>query len=469
MTRLFVALLMALTALAGSAVPRAGLAQSNKDWTIVDLAGGPDAPVATNADVELLYLYALVTPQWVYIRGELHNTTAETVAVPIVTATLRDGAGNAIEDVRLPGPYSTQPAPVYAIPPDGRMGVSGATQRPLEAWGHVTAEIGDVTPIDRSVLDAQSAGLELFNTFELKKEGMSLNLLGEVRNNGTTTATAVEVRLQFSLADGRYVGAATTDVYPTTLAPGETGSFAHYQAPYVVGPWTYTIAVVGLASAETPPETDRGIVELTADAPYEGEPPVERTGVELSYFYASDNTSLGWLNFYGEVRNTTDQPMIAPDFAVTFYDANGRVANSRRGGGVFDVILPGETVPIEVFTSLVPGSWTRAVLKLGPSEPADLSRIAEGLTVENVEAEQTATHLTLTGEIVNNGEQAAARVSITVLFYDDRGRYAGKDYAFPDSMDDLAPGQRVSFTFDEDVDADPGWTHRLIVEGRLGR
>jgi hypothetical protein len=467
MPRLYLAFLVALTTIVVASSPGTGSAQSDDEWSIVELGGAPGAPVATNAGVELLYLYALVTPNWISIRGELQNTTDRPVAVPKVTVTLRDSAGQAVEEKPLIGPFSPAPAAVYQIRPGDRFGVSNSTQRPLAEWGSATAEIGDVTPIDQATLDAQASGLELFNVNEQARTDKSLDLLGEVRNTGATTATEIEVRIFFHLADGRYVGGATTDVLPATLAPGETGSFAHYQAPIVVEPdWTYTVEVVGLSSAETPPETGQGTGEIAADAEYTGQPPIARTGVELSYLYASAD---GWLTFYGELRNTTGQPLALPDVAVTFYDAQGHVANSRLADSPFSIIPPGETAPIAIFTTLAEGSWQRAVVNLGPSGPADLDRVAEGLTVVNVTAEETPDHLRLTGDVVNGGDQGADRIAIHVLFYDARGRYAGDETAFTDSMAPLAPGQRDGFSFDEDVDLEPGWTYRLEVEGRPAR
>lgn len=464
MTRLFLSLLVTLTAIAGACAPRAGLAQSDDESSIVELGGAPGTPVATNAGVELLYLYAQVTPTWISIRGELHNTTDQPVVVPKVTVTLRDASGQAVEEKPLIGPYSGAPAAVYQIRPGERFGVSNSTQRPLEEWGSVTAEIGDVTPVDQATLDAQANGLELFNVNEQRRTDKALDLLGEVRNTGAKTATELEVRIYFYLADGRYVGGGTVHVNPATLAPGETGSFAHYQAPSVVeGGWTYTVEVVGLVSDETPPEVGQGSGEIAAGAEYTGQPPIARTGVELAYLY---ETADGWLTFYGELRNTTDQPLAPPDVAVTFYDAAGHVANSRMADGPLSVIPPGETAPIAAFTSLPEGSWQRAVVKLGPSEPPDLDRIAQGLTLENVVEEQSADHIRLTGELVNGGTRNADRIAIHVLFYDAQGRFAGDETAFTDNSSSLAPGERDTFTFDEDVDLEPGWTYRLAPEGR---
>jgi hypothetical protein len=461
-----IALVVAGTVLAGTAAT--GAAQGDDRLPTIPLGGQAEGtPAAETAGVQLVNLYAFPLNNWVYFRGELLNTTDQTVSVPKVTLTLHDQAGGDLATIPLLRPPSIWSDVPYLIPPGRWIGVEGAKQMQPDTWAGATAEIGEVTPVDQSVLDAQASGLELFNVSERQKTDKMVDILGQVRNTGTQTATGIEVRIVFRLADGRYAAADAHAVYPQTLAPGQTGSFFLYEAPYVDGPgWTYDVTAVGVASAETPPEVDKGIAEFTGKESPAGAPLTERTGVELTNLYVAPGDPSDWATFFGELRNTTDRPVEAPAVSLTLFDADGKVVNSRQSESVLSIIPPGETSPIEISTDIYDGKWARARVMLDAATSADPADIAEGLAIDNLTAQQTDDHLTLSGDFVNNGTKPIKRGSIEILFYDANGRYAGHDSAYSGLFDTVDPGDRASFDYDEDVDLAPGWTYRLVVEGR---
>jgi hypothetical protein len=267
-------------------------------------------------------------------------------------------------------------------------------------------------------------------------------------------------------------------VNPGTLAPGETGSFGGgiFASPFAVGPgWTYRLFARGVPQSTTPPEVGRGILQLAGDQPYTGAPPVARTGVELLYLYPQKRLS-NLVEFHGELRNSTDQPVEAPEIAATFYDAAGKIVDSvgpsSDAEALVRVIPPGGTAPIDVWTSLEFGEWARLTFVLGPSGPVDPSTVAQGLTLERVKVERSANRLVVTGEVVNGGDRFARHIVIRALIYDADGRFADHNSAFVKTMSGAASfdsrlkaGERGSFELEVDVDAGPDWTYRLVVEG----
>src|SRR5262245_48188198 len=159
------ALVVAGTALAAAAAP--GAAQADDRLPTIPLGGqAAGTPVAETAGVQLVNLYAFPFNNWVYFRGELLNTTDQTVSVPKVTLTLRDQFGGDVATIPLVRPPSIASDAPYLIPPGQWIGVDGAKQMQPDAWAGATAEIGEITPVDQSVLDAQASGLELFNVSE---------------------------------------------------------------------------------------------------------------------------------------------------------------------------------------------------------------------------------------------------------------------------------------------------------------
>lgn len=440
-----------------------GTAAQTDDPTPVTLGGQPaGTPIVAVDGVELLYLYATPIRQEALIRGELRNTTDQPLLVPAATVDLLDAGGAVLETVTLRPPTTLYTDVAKVIPAGGRVGLDGRTKLAPGGWATEHVSIGAVTPASQSDLDAQSPALEIFNLNEPRRTDTTLDVLGEIRNTSRTTAMEIEVQISYTLADGRYAGNSFGLAYPRTLAPGETGSFALYQAPTAVGTgWNYTLSADGVPSAATPPEVGQGVVELTPDVAFSGEPAVSRTGIAVSYVYAVENVDDDEVTLYGEMTNATDRLVATPLLGVAFYDATGLIVSSRGSSNSLSFIMPGASVPFEVATNLSPGAWARAVINMPASKPADPAEFAEGVVVKNASPVQTADHLTITGDLVNTGDGPVQFAGVTIMFRDANGRFVGDDSAFADT-DRLDPGDRTTFSYDEDVELPAGWTYELV-------
>lgn len=127
----------------------------------------------------------------------------------------------------------------------------------------------------------------------------------------------------------------------------------------------------------------------------------------------------GTTHVIGEVENTGQVPLRPVEIACAFYDAAGATLAERETRALVDILYPGERAPFKLsLLSPPPAIASYAVSARGA---ATNETPLTGIAFVQDQATMDEDDMTIVGEIVNNGEQPAYRVSIAATILDGSG------------------------------------------------
>jgi hypothetical protein len=214
-------------------------------------------------------------------------------------------------------------------------------------------------------------------------------------------------------------------------------------------------------------------IETPAPAPTPSDPVPLNDAFELLYYYFAQDAST--LYVFGEIRNVSDQPAVAPAVVFTFLDEAGNAYGDQIVWPVVGWVPGGDRVPFQQLnvlgSALLPGDWADVSVTAG--EPYG---ILEDLDPSNIEIQgiplEGPVH-PLHGTIQNNGPESIGPLTITIAYYDEEDRFVGSctgkylDLAIPPGrsirLDIPAGGCGFLSIAKQATNANGPFTYRLFI------
>ncbi len=146
----------------------------------------------------------------------------------------------------------------------------------------------------------------------------------------------------------------------------------------------------------------------------------------------------------GEVENTSPFPISKPELVIIMVDEAGKEVGTDSGFALAEILEPGEKSYLSaVVTS--PPEHQDLKFEMAPRKATYRPKLAQGLTINALEPQQThAGMYRFSGSVKNGGETTAKFVNVRVLAFDAEDKLMGV-YSTYAKTDGLAPGQRARF------------------------
>lgn len=211
-----------------------------------------------------------------------------------------------------------------------------------------------------------------------------------------------------------------------TPAPTESAKEEDSGAEATISVLQTQVAELGgeSSTAPTPQATEAPIEQIPAEPLGNFDSILLNEDFELLYYYFAVDTSL---YVFGEMRNVSDRPAIAPRVVLTFLDEDG---NSYGDEVIFpdrSRVPGGERASFQMLnvlgSALLPGDWAEVVVTAG--EPSGTLEDLEPLPVELEGIPLEGPVGPLKGMLRNNGPEPIGPVTIQIAFYDNEDRFVG--------------------------------------------
>jgi LysM repeat protein len=162
---------------------------------------------------------------------------------------------------------------------------------------------------------------------------------------------------------------------------------------------------------------------------------------------AMHRTPVGSLWCMGEVENERDEFLDLVQVQVSLYDAEGKLIEQAAAFTMTDVVPAHGKAPFAILIARAPASgFANYEIGILSAEPITYwGRRYRAIAVEEIASEMKPGDLVLRGAVHNQGEQDAVEVQVIVTAYGEGGEVVGVRQV---ALDDLAAGERLSFTAD---------------------
>lgn len=132
---------------------------------------------------------------------------------------------------------------------------------------------------------------------------------------------------------------------------------------------------------------------------------------------------------YGEVTNTSEDPIQTVEVVAVLRDASGGERGTFSGYSLDDVLAPGSSSPVRILVK-DPPSHDHIDFEVFPRPVSYQRPHATGLRVEANEPTEQSVFRRLSGAVVNDGDEAAKLVKVTIVGRDAAGKIVGIGEAF---------------------------------------
>ena len=132
---------------------------------------------------------------------------------------------------------------------------------------------------------------------------------------------------------------------------------------------------------------------------------------------------------YGEVTNTSEDPIQTAYVVAVLRDAGGGERGTFSGYSIDDLLAPGASSPVRILVK-DPPSHDHIDFEVFPRPVSYQRPHATGLRVQANEPTEQSVFRRLSGTVVNDGDEAAKLVKVTIVGRDDAGKIVGIGEAF---------------------------------------
>ena len=349
-----------------------------------------------------------------YVFGELFNTSEVYLDKPKIVLSLKDEAG---EEVGVVSGY----AALDSIPPGGSSPVSILV---YNAEPHASYE---VDPLSFSVPYSTQKPLQGFRAevIEMRAEAGSSDrwkISGKVHNEGRVGAQFVKVFAIGRDADQKIVGFDSAYVDAEVLSPGKDARFS----------------LTAYFSEE--PKT----IEYLIDGRYTQEVFAQPLQAKIDIHHRKNTGNQGYY-LYGELTNTSKKAIDNPKILVVLKNKDGAEVGTDLGYSDFDVIQPGQTVPVQILVNdPVPhASYDIEISKI--AEASSVVNDVKGLEVEYAQPKRENNSWSIAGKISNTGSQKSRFTKVVVACRDSDGKIVSVESSYG-KRDILVPGGTDRYT-----------------------
>ncbi len=194
-----------------------------------------------------------------------------------------------------------------------------------------------------------------------------------------------------------------------------SGSFAQDTVPAPPGAHLYLPLITNFIPGNTPPALNTP-VSITVNPPV---PPTATALPERVLIKSSQGlTAATAYRIVGEIQNIATDPVYAVYIQATFFDAADQPIAIEGAYAVFDMTLPGQVNPFEIFLENAPNSIDHYALSLTYENTGFLAYRTINVLSQEVRANP---NVEIFGEIRNDTAAPVSPLSIAVTFYDADG------------------------------------------------
>jgi len=275
--------------------------------------------------------------------------------------------------------------------------------------------------------------------------------------NGTSERTTSETTTK-ATADSTYIAVTEEEVTEEPAAPPEW-----VDTPRPIPPTN--------TPASKPTDPPKPIPPTNTPAPQATDTPKPEIKLQVgSYtFYVN---SIGTTYCVGELLNTGDVDAEDVQIALSLLDDQGTVLAAESSNlSKLSIARAQGKYPFKFMMGNIPDQWAEEKIQIQaePYEEGGFWAPYLDLDVQGVTAtppQEKYDYYTVTGQVVNGGEETAESVHIVAVLYDDTGSVMAVDDGYA-KLDEIAPGGNAPFSIKFlGFEGDPA-SYEVFVQGRL--